>query len=78
MGTALAFGFSSHHRKGRSPTKLFMQILVRCIKLFVLGLMVNSTGKNGEWSKPDTTQYPSHTLHQMRVISLLYADSVDE
>lgn len=43
MGTALAFVFSLHHRKGKSKMQLCIQIIIRCIKLFVLGLMVNST-----------------------------------
>ena len=45
MGTALAFVFSSYHRKGKSKPKLLLQIVIRSIKLFVLGLMVNSTGQ---------------------------------
>ncbi|KAF6041485.1 hypothetical protein EB796_000210 [Bugula neritina] len=46
MGTALAFVFSLHHRKGKSKMQLCIQIIIRCIKLFVLGLMVNSTSEN--------------------------------
>ncbi|KAF6019869.1 HGSNAT [Bugula neritina] len=46
MGTALAFVFSLHHRKGKSKLQLCIQIIIRCIKLFVLGLMVNSTSGN--------------------------------
>ena len=61
MGTALAFVFSSHHRKGKSKWRLLLQIVVRCIKLFVLGLMVNSTGANGMWC---VLQKPSWHYHK--------------
>ncbi|XP_067928536.1 heparan-alpha-glucosaminide N-acetyltransferase-like [Watersipora subatra] len=58
MGTALAFVFSSHHRKGKSKWRLFVQIIVRSIKLFVLGLMVNSTSGRGHPIKLSELRIP--------------------
>ena len=50
MGAAMAIVFNSHHRKGRSRWLMLRDILIRSIKLFVLGLMVNSSGPTSESS----------------------------